>query len=317
MALSMRARVAVVLLLLSPASAAVSGEPVTESEAIRLFLEESPQARRLPLIVESVNAASRVEARVANPEIAYQIEDSAGVGDEFLTFQQELPITGRRNLVRDSADAAASAAGLAAEWELRTAASALREAFYEVLYRERVSERLRQGAERLERVVDILAKRESEGEGAGYDLLRAEQELAEIGIATSEADAEVAVARSRFGAFFQPERKMESARLEGDLLPDDLHPDPDEAVQRALSQRGDLMALRADAQSLDLEERAARRRRFPEPTLTAGWKRTGALDFEDWVGLGPLPVAVRARFPNNGHSAVHASRGDHGRTPEL
>jgi cobalt-zinc-cadmium efflux system outer membrane protein len=295
----MWARVAVVLVLLIPTSAATSGEPVTESDAIRLFLEESPQARRVPVIMQSADAASRVEARVANPDIAYQIEDAAGVRDEFLTFQQELPITGRRGLVREGADAAVSSARLAADQNLLTTASTVRVSFYEVLYRESTLDRLQQGTERLERVVDVLARREREGEGSGYDLLRAEQELAEIEIATSEAEAALAVARSRFGAFFDPERKMESARLEGGLEPSGELPVPEVAIERALAQRGDLMALRAETQRLDLERRAARRRRFPEPTLTAGWKRTRVLGIDDTGFIAsltvPLPVFDRGQ----------------------
>jgi cobalt-zinc-cadmium efflux system outer membrane protein len=295
----MRARVALVLVLLIPAIAVASDEPVTESVAIRLFNEQSPQARRVPLIEQSVGAERRRDARPSNPEVAYQIEDAAGVRDEFLTFQQELPITGRRGLVRESADAAASAAGLAAERDLLATAAAVRAAFYEVLYRESAIDRLRQGTERLERIVDILAKREREGEGSGYDLLRAEQELTEIGITSSEAEAALSIARSRFGGFFDPARNMESAHLEGDLQPTDVLPEPEEAVERALSQRGDLRALRVEAQRLDLEQRAARRRRFPEPTLTAGWKRTEALGLGDTGFVAsltvPLPVFDRGQ----------------------
>jgi len=298
---SMSARVAVILVFvfLTPGVATASGESVTEPEAMGLFLEESPQARRVSVIVQSVDAASRVEARVPNPGVAYQIEDAAGVRDEFLTFQQELPITGRRGLVRDGADAAASAAGLAAQRELRADASRMRETFFEVLYRESISDRMRLGAKRLERVVGILDKREREGEGSGYDLLRAEQELAEIEIAVSDAEAMLSVARSRFGAFFDPKRKMESARLEGELQPTGELPAPTDAIERALAQRGDLMALRAETQRLDLERQAARRRRFPEPTLTAGWKRTRVLGIDDTGFIAsltvPLPVFDRGQ----------------------
>lgn len=300
MALPMRARVTVIPVLFVAAVAAATAETVTESDAIRLFLEQSPQARKIPLIAQSVGAEKRRDAQLLNPEIAYQVEDAAGVRDEFLTIRQELSITGRRGLLRDTATAAASAAGLAAEWDLRVAASAVRASFYEVLYRESVLDRLRQGSALLERVVDILADREREGESSGYDLLRAEQELAEIGIAISEAEVGLSVARSRFGAFFDPERKIESARLVGALEPTDLLPEPGKAIERALSQRGDMTALRAEVLRLDLERRAARRQRFPEPTLTAGWKRTEALGLDDTGFVAavtvPLPFFDRGRL---------------------
>ena len=67
------AHVATDLFLLSPAIAADPGGSVTESDAIRLFLEQSPQARRIPLIGRSADAEWRREARLSNPEVAYQI----------------------------------------------------------------------------------------------------------------------------------------------------------------------------------------------------------------------------------------------------
>ena len=305
MALSVRVRVAVVSALFAPAVALASTAAVTEGEALRLFLEESPQARRIPAIVRSVDAASRVEARLPNPEVAYQIEDSAGVRDQFLTFQQQLPISGRRGLVHDSADVAASSARLAAERNLWSAASEVRQAFYEVLYHESVARRLSQGTRRLERVVQILAAREREGEGSGYDLLRSEQELAEIAIRSLEIESKVSTARVRFGAFYAAERGMEFVRLEGAFQPSAQRLDPEVALERALSRRGDLKALRASTLRLDLERRAARRLRFPEPILTAGWKRTELLGLDDTGFIAslalPLPIFDRGQF-----SAKHA-----------
>jgi cobalt-zinc-cadmium efflux system outer membrane protein len=295
----MRARVAFASVLLLPSVALASNMAVTEADAVRLFLEESPRARTVPLIVQSVGAELRVEARVSNPNVAYQIEDAAGVRDEFLTFQQELPITGRRGLLRERAEAASSAAGLAVEREVQADAYAMKASFYEVLYRERALGRLQRGTELLERVVEILGRREREGENSGYDLLRAEQELVDVRIATAEAEAALSVARSRFGSFFDPALQMETVALEGDLGMTGGDPDPHEAIERALSQRADLRALLAQAERRDLERRAARRRRFPEPTLTAGWKRTQAPGLADTGFVAavtvPLPIFDRGQ----------------------
>jgi hypothetical protein len=54
MDLSWRARAALVITVLSTAVALASTGSVTETDAIRLFLEQSPQARRVPLFLESV-----------------------------------------------------------------------------------------------------------------------------------------------------------------------------------------------------------------------------------------------------------------------
>jgi len=294
MELSMSARAAVTFILLLPSVVLASDAAVTEADAVRLFLDESPQARTVALVAQSVDAELRVDARVSNPNIAYQIEDAAGVRDEFLTIEQELPITGRRGLLRERAEAGSAAAGLAAERKLQADAYAMKASFHEVLHRELVLDRLQRGAERFESVVEILVRREREGEGSGYDALRAEQALLDIQIATAEAEAALSAARSRWGSFFDPDLSMETATLDGDTGTTVADPDPDEAVERALSQRFDLKALHAESERQDLELKASRRRRFPDPTLTAGWKRTEGFGQADTGFIAavtiPLPI---------------------------
>lgn len=296
---SVMARLALILLVSVPSVVVAAGETVTESDALRLFLEESPRVRAVAAIEESAGAELRAGARVANPNFAYQIEDAAGVRDQFLTFQQELQVSGRRGLVRESAKAASSSAGLAATHQVQDDAYALKTSFYEVIYREKARDRMQHGAVLLERVVDILRHRENEGEGSGYDLLRAEQELDEARRETVRADADLSVARSRFGSFFDPALGMDGAMLTGGFDTTPTSVDTDAAVDQALAQRADLRALLAEVDRRDLERRAARRRRFPEPTLTAGWKRTEATGLRDTgfvAGFNvPLPIFDRGQ----------------------
>ncbi len=300
MELSWRARAALVSTVLATSVVPASSGAVTEEVAVRNFLEQSPQARRVQVVERSVDATLRIGTRVPNTDVAYQVEDAAGVRDEFLTIEQELPITGRRGLLNERADIAAEAAGLSAARDLRGEAFDLKRSFHEVLYRERVLERLRGGAERLEGTVEILEQREREGEGSGYDLLRAEQELAELRMTTADGEAVLVAARSRFGSFFDPDSNMTTARLEGDFTPSGRVPELEQAVEQALERRLDLRSLSAERERLDLERRAARRRRFPDPVLTAGWKRTEALGLSDTGYVAaltvPLPIFDRGRF---------------------
>ncbi len=300
MEFSWRAGVALVSTVLTASVVPASSGAVTEAVAVRTFLEQSPQARRVHAVERSVDAALRIGTRVPNTDVAYQVEDAAGVRDEFLTIEQELPITGRRGLLNERAEVAAEAAGLNAERDLRGETFDLKRSFHEVLYRERVLERLRSGAELLARTVKILEEREREGEGSGYDVLRSEQELAELRMTTADADAALAAARSRFGSFFDPDSNMNEARLEGDFTPSGPVPEVERAVVQALEHRLDLRSLSAERERLDLERRAARRRRFPDPVLTAGWKKTEALGLSDTGYVAaltvPLPIFDRGRI---------------------
>ena len=288
---SARVIVALLVLMLSPALVAEQRPAVSESEALRLFLEESPHARKVPLASREVEAEMRGRSLLANPEIGYAIEDAGGVRDEFLTFQQEIPITGRRHILLESAEAAARSARLGAESELAAATHSLRTAFFEVIYREKSVALLREGAARIQRAVEILAAREREGESAGYDRLRAEQELAEVRLTLSEAEVALATARARFGAYFEPSRAMSSAPLRGELDPETDLPDESLALEEALLRRGDLASLRASSEHWQHEARAASRSKYPEPTISAGWKRTEALDVSDTGFVASLVVA--------------------------
>jgi cobalt-zinc-cadmium efflux system outer membrane protein len=274
---------------------------VTESDAIRLYLETSPRAEALPLRVQAVDAELRVDAVTPNPTVTYSVEDAADVFDEFLVFEQRLPVTGQRSLQRKRAAGAASAAGLAAQRELNVSAHTLRLIFYEVMYREAALDALRQGLASLEHTVEILRDRERQGEGSGYDVIRAEQELAETQIETAREKAKLVAARSRFGSFFTDGAGMAAARIKGELDAANSPGSAEEAVGFALSHRADLQALAAEAESQETNRRAAKRQRFPEPILAAGWKRVEALDLSDTGFVAsltvPLPIFDRGK-PN-------------------
>lgn len=291
--------VAVFLALSIPVRVTAPDAVLTEQDAVRLFLERSPQSRKPPLVETAVREDSRGAALLSNPVVGYQVEDAGGVRDEFLTVEQALPITGRRGLLGQRGGLAAEAAALGARRELQAVVAAVRSAFYEALYRETELDRVREGVERLARVVEILRDREREGESSGYDLLRAEQELAEAGIAASEAEGALAAARARLGSYLGPEIDLQAIRLSGDFDPAGPVPERARAVEEALSSRDDLNALRADARRLEVEMRAERRKRIPEPTLAAGWKRTEAQDLRETGFVAslsvPLPVFDRGQ----------------------
>ena len=277
-----------------------STKAITEADAIRIFLDESPQARLVSLHAEAVGAELSIGAEVSNPTVAYQIEDAAGVRDEFLTFQQELPFTGRRSLLRERAATASAAAELLGERDLQNAAYFLKLAFYDVLYRDNAVKILRRGDEELERTVEVLRERERLGEGSGYDVLRAEQEMAEVKFDLGRAEAASTASRAQFASFFDETLDMASATIEGDFSVEVSALTAEEAVAIALVERTDLLALQEEGRRQTLEGRAARRQRFPEPTLSAGWKRVEALGMSDMGFVAslmvPLPVSDRGKF---------------------
>jgi cobalt-zinc-cadmium efflux system outer membrane protein len=283
----------------SPAAPRPSGR-VTEADVIRLFLDDSPQARLVLLRAEGTGAERRMGSEVPNPAVAYQIEDAAGVRDEFLTFEQQLPVTGRRSLLHERAEVASEAAELLAKRDLQNETASLRAVFYEVLYRDTAVEILTRGDTDLRKTVEMLRERERAGEGSGYDVLRAEQETAELQLELGRAQAASATARARFASFFDGSLAMSSAAMAGDFIVSELTWTAEEAVAVALESRADLLALEKENRGQEMEFRAARRERFPEPVLTGGWKRVEALGESDTGFVAslmvPLPVFDRGKF---------------------
>ena len=229
--------VALVLASFTSPEALGAPEAITEDDAIRLFLSESPQTRLVLLRAEAVRAELSIGTELADPTVAYQFEEAAGVRDEFLTLQQGLPITGRLSLLRERADAAYSAAELLGEREFQNTTSSLRIAFYGVLYRDSVIEILGRGDKALDRTVEMLRERERQGEGSGYDVLRAEQEMAELRLELDRAEAASTTARARFGSFFEESLSMGSAAISGDFSLTESPWGVEEAVVIALEPR--------------------------------------------------------------------------------
>lgn len=305
-----RAGLAVVALaLLGPWGLAASAEPVTEREAIRLFLRESPQSRLPAVNAEAALSGLRIESEIPNPSIAYQIEDAAGVRDEFFTFQQPLPVTGRRGLLRERSEAAADSARHLGRRDLGRSVHGLRAAFYRVLYGERASGALRRGVEDLERLVEMLRIREEQGEGSGYDLLRAEEELLALRVELARAVADLDAARAAFHSYFAgAEGGAATFEPSGDFETGGPLPSLDEAIAIALAGRGDLLALEGELSRQELELKAAGRERLPEPVLTAGWKRVSAAGEEDTGFMASLTVPIPI-FGRGANAAARARAG--------
>lgn len=296
---SKRACTVLVSALMTSASVSAATPIVTANDAVRMFLDEHPDVRRTRAAERAAHAAFSVERRIANPEIAYEVERAGGTRDELLTVTQALPVTGRQRVFDVIAASAASAAALTAESRVGDRVREVRSVFHEVIYLDRYLETVRDAEDALARTVEVLERRERAGEGSGYDLLRVEQEQAELRWTIAEVEAALVEARARFGGFFAPSRAMHRASLEGSLSAATPVPDDEAAIASALEQRADLRALSAARARHESEIRAAKRSRFPEPVVTAGWKRTGAPGIEDTGYVAavsvPLPLFRRGR----------------------
>jgi cobalt-zinc-cadmium efflux system outer membrane protein len=255
-----------------PLNAGAQSLPLTETEALRRLSAESPRLRAISAGIDVARADVLAAGRWPNPSVTFDREAVSGVTETIVTVGQTLPITGRRRLEVQAASALVDASSSRADEALRRARADLRLAFAQLVSAEIRERELTASRDRLRALADILAKRESAGDAAGFDRLRAEREVVDVDTDRATAATERARAQAVLAGFFvDPVDPSSLVAVDAARMPPPL-PAVDALVERAESIRGELLALRKEGDAARLALRAAERRRVPEPEIVAGTK---------------------------------------------
>ena len=263
----------VAMALLSPSMPAMAQTVVTEADALARLSPDSPRVRAIRAPVDVARADVLAVRRWPNPRATFNRESVAGVTENMVTVAQPLPITGRRGLDVSAASALVEATAHRADDQVRLARAELRSAYADLVSAQVRETELAQARDRLRELVEVLGRRESAGESAGYDRLRAEREVIDVETELASARAERVRAQAALGSFFA--EGTAPATLIAAVPPAPTRaplPALEALVQRANAQRGELMALGQEAESARFAARAAARRSIPEPEVVAGTK---------------------------------------------
>jgi outer membrane protein TolC len=304
MALRVRVAVWVLAACVGPAVASGKAQELTEQTALAKFETENQTLQALREGVRVTEAEARQPTVFPNPSTSYVREDAAGNVDNFLVFQQSLPVNGRRGLLRRAGDAAVQAAEADAgyaRWSLR---ADFRATFYALVLAQEQEATWDRGVRDFQEIVRVLRERENAGEGSTFDRLRAERELADVLAQRAAAQAERAQARARVASFFAPGTNSSTLVAIGELAVSGALPPLEEITARALERRGDHVAEVRQAERYDYEGRAAGREKFPDPTFSAGLKHSRNLLVSD-TGYA-VTMSVPLPFFNRGQ--VDAAR---------
>ena len=246
--------------------------PLTESEALAWLLPGSPRVRAIRSTIDVARADLAAASRWPNPRLNVDRESVAGTTEYLATVGQMLPISGQRGLQIRAASALVDASSWRADDELRRTRADLRLAFGELLAAQRREAALTATRDRLRSVVDVLTTREAAGDTAGFDRLRAERELLDVDADRAIAAGQRARAQALLAGFFgEPIDPSRIIAMRDPAEPSGLPP-AGVLVERAESTRGDLLALREEAEAARLSARAANRRRIPDLEFVAGTK---------------------------------------------
>jgi cobalt-zinc-cadmium efflux system outer membrane protein len=259
-----------------PSKAGAQPLTLTESDALARLSPDSPRVRAMRAAVDVARADALLFARWPNPRVTFDRESVAGITETMTMVSQALPVNGYRGLQTQAAGAQVEATARRVDDEVRRARADLRLAFAQLVAAQ-VRERELTGArDRLRGLADALAKREAAGDAAGFDRLRAEREVLELDADRAAAGTERARAQGAVAAFFADSAAAAGIVAVEAANPRTALPPVAALVEQAESIRGELLALRKEIDSAHLSERAAGRRRIPDPEVVAGTKSSTA-----------------------------------------
>ncbi len=297
----MRAQVlcaAVLAAGLLPSKAGAQLLPLTESEVLARLSPDSPRVRAIRAAIEVVRADVLSAARWPNPRVTFDRESVAGISENMTMVSQALPINGYRRLQVQAAGALVDAISSRVDDQLRRARADLRLAFTDLVAAQVRERELARARDRLRELADVLAKREAAGDAAGFDRLRAEREVLDLEADRAVAATERARAQGAVAGFFAD--RTDAARIvavEASAARPAL-PRVEALVEQAESIRGELIAFRKEIDAANFSERAAERRRIPDPEIVAGTKSStlGGGDVGSVVTIhAVVPLFDRAR----------------------
>lgn len=297
---------------LVPARAGAQSLNLTEADALARLSADSPRARSVRAGVELARADVLSAGRWPNPRLTFDRESVAGVTENIVMVAQPLPVTGRRGFEMKAASSMVGASSSRADDDIRRLRADLRLAFADLVAAQTRERQATTARDRLRELADVLAKRESAGDAAGFDRLRAEREVLDVDADRALAATDRRRAQAMLGSFFadvsDPARIVAVAQP---LTPVDVPP-LDALVETAESTRGELQALRREAEAAGFAQRAADRRRIPEPEVVAGSKSStaGGGDFGSVITVhASIPVFDRGR-PERALAVARAAQAD-------
>jgi cobalt-zinc-cadmium efflux system outer membrane protein len=303
---------AALAVLLTPVRVGAQSLNLTEADSLARLSTESPRARAARAGVEVARADVLSAGRWPNPRLTYDRESVAGVTENIVMVAQPLPITGRRRFEVEAASAMVGAISSRADEEIRRLRADLRLAFAELVAAQERERELTAARDRLGELADVLARREAAGDAAGFDRLRAEREVLDVDTDRALAATDRARAQAIVASFFadapDPGRIVAVPQPPGrsDVPP------LETLVERAESMRGELLAFRREAEAAGFAQRAADRRRIPEPEVVAGTKSStfAGGDIGSVVTLhASIPVFDRGR-PERALAVARAAQAD-------
>ena len=292
-----------------PATGEASADPLRAvglQEALHLFRENNLSLRRAQSEARALRGEARQSRAYPNPEVQATHEplwrNGASQSETYLNLRQRLAWSGRSARIRSAERAAAAARARAAADSARLALE-VAEAYVEAATAETRRHRLEQVTRVFRRADSSMVARREEGDASGYTVRRIRLERARYEQRLAAARLDAQNARRQLALLILPD---DAAAVAAEPLPEATPPpiSRTEALRTALRGRPELRRWQFDVDAQQAAVRAARREAWPDPSVTAGYKRQSDGFEGAFFGVGiPLPVFDRNRGAAEAESA--------------
>ena len=275
-------------------------------EALRLFQNNNLSLRRVQSEVRELRGAARQAKAYPNPTLRATYEpvwrDGVRQSETYLNLNQQLEWSSRSARIAAAQERAVAARAQAATDSARLALQVTR-AYTKAATAETRLRRLRQVTRVFRRADSSMAERETGGDASGYAVRRVRLERARYEQRLAAARLDVDSAQRQLALLILPSSAPAVAAAS---LPTSVPPPVSEqkALRTAQRQRPELRRRRSEVDAQKAARQAARREAWPDPSLTAGYKRQSD-GFEGvFLGVGiPLPLFDRNRGAAEAESA--------------
>ncbi|MCS4201554.1 MULTISPECIES: TolC family protein [Salinibacter] len=285
-------------------------------EALRLFRKNNLSLRRAQSEARALEGEARQARAYPNPTLQATHEplwrSSERQSETYLNISQQIEWSGRSAQIRAARERAAAARAQAAADSARLALQ-VTEAYVKAAIAETRLQRLRRVTRVFRQADSSMARRRREGDASGYAARRIRLERARYEQRLAAARLEVRNAREQLALLVLPEGTPSVAAK---TLPSKRPPaiSVQEALQAALQQRPELRRWQSAVEAQQAARRAARREAWPDPSVTAGYKRQSDGFEGAFLGVGiPLPFFDR----NQGAAEAEAERLDAAQTQQT
>jgi cobalt-zinc-cadmium efflux system outer membrane protein len=289
--------------------------PISIDEALAIFYQRNLDLIAAQYNIDQSQADAIIASAIPNPTFGFQLGELSGNLNNgssasgcnqnssvscgpatYFSFSQLIEVAGKRGLRIESSGFATQAAESDFRDAVRIFSNMVRDAYYDLLLAQKNRWLAQEIVDHYQTIVQANSLRLKSGDISESDFLRvkmealrAESDLDNTQTAVEQAQANLAVVLRWPDKSLQFEAKDQWPEIQeiGQKLP------KEELISKALQLRPDLQADKQRAEQADKELELARRLKYPDVTVTAGYARdpsNNALN-SGFVGLSvPLPL---------------------------